>query len=173
MRPRIGRHDPWNRDSAPPKDAAIGIEVIDHLGVRRIAEALGISEQGVRKWRRTGIPRDRHQALYELLADSPVPVSRPARGQRSNATRKAPQASESKPRRDTPPGMSRNQSRLDEIAGPQAAGDVRVLIAKRHVDHTRRHVEQAAARADGLPPSQPVSGYAVRLALLFALDFPS
>ena len=161
-----------DRDSARPEDAAIGIEVIEHLGVRRIAEAFGISEQSVRKWRRTGIPKDRHQALSELLADSPVPVAPPGRGQRLNATRKAPQASESKPRRGTSPGLSRNQSRLDEIAGPQAAGDVRVQIAARHVDHTRRHVERAAARAEGLPPSQPVSGYRMRLALLFALDFP-
>ena len=161
-----------DRDSAPPKDAAIGIEVIDHLGVRRIAEAFGISEQGVRKWRRTGIPKDRHRALSKLLADSPVPVAPPGRGRRLNATSKAPQASESKPRRATPPGLSRNQLRLDAFAGSEAAGDVRVLIAKRHVDHTRRHVEWAAARAEGLPPSQPVGGYRTRLALLFALDFP-
>ena len=161
-----------DRDSAPPKDAAIGIETIDQLGVRRIAEALGISEQGVRKWRRTGIPKDRHQALSDLLADSPVPVAATGRAQRNDVTWKAPQASESRPRRATSLSLSRNQTILDEIAGAQAAGDVRVLIARRHVDHARRHVERAAARAEGLPPSQPVSGYRTRLALLFALDFP-
>ncbi|NJO38392.1 MAG: hypothetical protein HC871_13295 [Rhizobiales bacterium] len=150
----------------------MGIEVIDHLGVRRIAEALGISEQGVRKWRRTGIPKDRRQALAELLANSPVPVALPGCGQRLNATRNAPQASKHEPRRKTPPGFSRNQSRLDAFTDSEAAGDVRVLIARRYVDHTRRHVERVAARAEGLPPSQPVSGYRTRLALLFALDFP-
>jgi hypothetical protein len=81
-------------------------------------------------------------------------------------------SSERKRRRATSECMSRNQLARGQIAGRHAATDVRVLIAKRYVDHTRRHVDRVAARAEGLPPSLPVSGYKIHLTLLFALGFP-
>ena len=52
-------------DSKTPDPA--DVTLIEHVGVGRIADALGISEAAVRKWRKTGIPESRQQAILALV----------------------------------------------------------------------------------------------------------
>ena len=145
--------------------ADLGIEIIDHIGVAKIADALGISKPAVRKWRQAGIPSDRQESLRNLLADMPAEVA-PVQGPVASATRRE------KPAGKAMVALSAKPARLDSVTGKQAPHEIKVLIAKRDVDQARAFAEAAATKAEGLPPALPIRGYPIRLALLFALDFP-
>lgn len=147
----------------------LGVEIIDRIGVAKIAEALGISKPAVRKWRQTGIPRDRQESLHNLLAGvsaEVAPVQETAPGQVAPATRRE------KPAGKALVALSAKPARLETVTGKQAPHEIKMLIAKRDVDQARAFAEAAAAKAEGLPPVLPVRGYSIRLAMLFALDFP-
>lgn len=162
----------------------IGVEAIDRIGVAPIAEALGISPQAVRKWRRQGkIPDDRQNALRGLLAELPDQVSAlPKVAEVSKVARvvSPPSGNATKPKggRDE---QDRHRAlaiipfeppKLEQIAGQHAQASMTLLVAAREVDQARLMVDVAAADARGLPPALPVRGYMTRLAVLFALDFP-
>lgn len=164
----------------------LGVDAIDRLSVIPISEALGISPQAVRKWRRKGrIPEDRHDDIRHLLATLPEEVSAVAK---VAAVSDVVQIVPPTPRDATGPDIRKTDSggphqqplavapadppRLEQITGQHACTSMRLLIAARDVDQARAVVDKAAAEATGLPPELPVRGYRTRLALLFALDFP-
>ncbi len=152
------------------RGAALGVEIIDEIGVARIAKTLGMSQQGVRKWRKGIIPQKHHDTLRELLDDSPPKVAQlPARSATSDKEVGKPAA---QPGNRLAALVSTKPKKLEAITGDDAPGRMKAFIAARDVDHARAYVDYAASRAEGLPPVYPIRGYAVRLALLFALDFP-
>lgn len=175
-------------DDAPDTKGAapLGVESIDRIGVMRIAEALCISPQAVRKWRQKGkIPDDRQHDLRQLLAALPEQVSTVARvAEVSHVMKIAPPAPLTATKAEAkkgggkePPGQTltmapANRPRLEQIAGQHARTSMKLLIAARDVDQARVVVDRAEANANGLPPDLPVRGYKLRLAILFALDFP-
>lgn len=127
--------------------------VIDELGVASIATALSISQQAVRKWRKIGIPHDRQDALRKLrlrqrLAQPPC----------VGAHRRLPLTE-----------CSPSQPRLNGVDVKRA---VAVRISARRVEQTRLLADRLAKEVEDSPPLPPVRGYAARLGLLFALDFP-
>ncbi len=166
--------------------AALGIDVIDRIGVSAIARSLGISKQAVRKWRRRGsIPEDRQGDIRHLLATLPEQVSAAARvAEVSDVVKTVPPEPEGATgASDESDGTGHSstqalvvipavQPRLEQIAGKHAQRSMTSLIAARDVDQARLVVDKAAADAAGLPPRYPVRAYRTRLAILFALDFP-
>ncbi|MEM7043101.1 MAG: hypothetical protein AAF543_09855 [Pseudomonadota bacterium] len=164
----------------------IGIDAIDRIGVARIAKALGISRQAVRKWRRTErIPDDRQDDIRRLLRQAPdaaamvAPVAEVA-----DATKSAPSTSAGATKTTTRAGGAGGSTRdalahvpvdpprIEQIAGVQAKPSIELIIAARGVDQAKIVVEKAATDAEGQAPTAPVRGYKTRLAILFALDFP-
>ncbi len=153
-------------------DAPVDAVLIDELGASTIAEELDITPSAVRNWRSRGIPCNRRDELMSLLArrrdigaHGPThDVPRPTPG--------VPVATHDVPDRpDAPFGASPLQP-LDSIARRGEKRYADALIATRQVRLAKRHAERAEADAGGLPPILPVRGYAARLLLLFALDFP-
>ena len=166
-------------------DRSIGVDVINQVGVSRIADRLEISEQAVRRWRQKGkIPDDRHDDLRGLLREcsddvsitrqvaggsdlvdvvSVSPIAETCRGGREVDSEASHQSLIVKPT---------GRPSLADINGRSARRSTELLIAARNVDQAKAVVEKAAAAADGMPPVAPVRGYKLRLATLFALDFP-
>ena len=147
-----------------PTDAAL----IDELGVPTIAEALDMTPSGIRNWRSRGIPDNRRGELLSLLARRRGNNAHKAAQDVSQLTRGVPLATQGVPGRPDVPSLQ-----LFMPSGPQ--GEKRyadALIAGRQARLAERHAERAEAEAGGLPPVLPVRGYAARLLLLFALDFP-
>ena len=164
----------------------LGAEVINEIGVPRIAEALGISAQAVRKWRtKQAIPDDRQDAVKRLLVDRRAEVAmapKVAKVSTAPAVSLAPANDETcsqRPSLVTPKPTRRPVSitptvnlDLNDLNGKQAGAAARLLIAARDVRQNQTVAEKAAAAAEGLPPTPPVKWYRARLAVLFALDFP-
>ncbi len=169
-------------------DRPIGVDAIDRVGVSRIAGRLEISEQAVRRWRQKGkIPVDRHDDLRGLLREcsdevsitrqvaevagvsdlvdvvSVSPIAETCRGGREVDREASHQSLIVKPT---------GRPSLADINGRSARRSIELLIAARNVDQAKAVVEKTAAAAEGMPPVAPVRGYKLRLATLFALDFP-
>ena len=164
----------------------IGVDAIDRIGVARIAQALGISRQAVRKWRRTGrIPDDRQDEVRRLLRHVPnaaamvAPVAEVA-GTANSTPSASTGATQTATKGNRTGGSPRHALAhvpadppgLEHIAGAQSNRFIELIIATRGVSQARVVVDKAAADAEGLAPTNPVRGYKTRLAILFALDFP-
>lgn len=164
----------------------LGAEAINEIGVPRIAEELGISEQAVRKWRtKKSVPDERQDAIRRLLlqcraevamepkvaevsfapvVSSPFPRNETCSPRQSTVTTKPPE----RPITIAPAV----HSDLTMISGKEVAAAARLHIAARDVRQNQTVAEKAAAAAEGFPPTPPVKWYRMRLAVLFALDFP-
>ena len=172
------------RDGQDNGATGIGVEAIERIGVAPIAEALGISPQAIRKWRRQGkIPDDRQNALRGLLAELPEQVAalskvaEVSKGARvvspvPESATKAKGGRDEEDRHQALAIIPSEPPKLEQIAGQHAQASMTLLVAAREVDQARLVVDVAAADARGLPPALPVRGYKTRLAILFALDFP-
>ncbi|MGI9504565.1 MAG: hypothetical protein ACR2RE_16085, partial [Geminicoccaceae bacterium] len=164
----------------------VGAEAISEIGVPRIAEKLGISEQAVRKWRRKkSIPDERQDAIRRLLMECRAEVAMEPRVAEVSVE---PTVSPPSPKTETcsprPLPVTPKPSQqpitispatnlnLTEVSGKQVGATARLLIAARDVKQNQVVAEQAAVAAEGLPPTPPVTWYRTRLAILFALDFP-
>ena len=156
------------RSSIDP--SSLGIDIIDRIGVSRIAQALDMTQQGVRRWRQVGIPEKHHDTLRKLLRESARTVAQqPAQA----ATKSNGAATHGEQSAGRPLSLvSAKPPKLETIIGEDAPGRMDAFIAARDVDQARAYVDRAASWAEGLPPVNPIRGYGVRLAILFALDFP-
>ena len=146
-------------------DGPLDASIIDELGVATIAEAFDISQAAVRKWRQTGIPDNRQDALRNMVSDHRNLVAIDAADREDellSPLERQPGLGPVSPDERDPAGYSRRDVRLRAT----------LALAARRAVQARRHANQAAAEAGGLPPVMPVYGYPARLAGLFALDFP-
>ena len=146
-------------------DGSLDASIINELGVATIAEAFDISQAAVRKWRQTGIPDHRQEALRNMVAERRNLVAIDITDREDELLQpleRQPGLGPVSPDERDPAGFSRQDVRRR----------AKLALAARRAALARRHANQAAAEAGGLPPIMPVYGYPARLAGLFALDFP-
>jgi len=147
------------------------LRIIDELGVQAVADALEISREAVRKWRVKGaMPDHRRQELRNLAANVndgcdggqpgwPTLPNRPPTwlpvvvGQ-------------------APAVQSDRLIDLDAITGLNAAFKVEEAIAERDACLAGQYASGLSASMNDDPRDSIIRGYGLRLAGLFALDFP-
>lgn len=141
------------------------LEIIDDLGVTAVANGLNISREAVRLWRVKGsIPDLRREELQQLaenyLGDDgqaawpsmpshlPMVVVQP------------------------PSGQSDRSIDLTKIDGANARAKAEAAIAERMTSLAGDRANRALDESSDLASDHPVRFYGLRLAALFALDFP-
>jgi len=146
-------------------DGSLDASIIDELGVATIAEAFDISQAAVRKWRKTGIPDNRQDALRNMVADRFNLVA-------IDITDRDDELLQPLERQPVLGLVAPDDRDMVGFGRQDVRRRAKLALAARRAMQARRHANQAAVEARGLPPIMPVYGYPARLAGLFVLDFP-
>jgi len=137
------------------------MEIIDRLGQSFIADEFGISREAVSKWRRKGIvPEERRKELRDLdqfhSADTGQPLS-------TNLPMLVDH------------GLAGQPDHLIDLAtigGANARAKAEAAIAERMTSLAGARAKRALEEPSHDAADHPVRFYGLRLAVLFALDFP-
>lgn len=140
------------------------LEIIDRFGVLTVADELGLSREGVRQWRVKGnVPEHRREEIRKLGAKYTCNAGQPTW---HDVPRNLPMVVVQRPI-----GQPGALIDLCDIVGPDARAKVEAAIAERQAELAGDDVD-TMRRVSMLSSDRPVRGYGLRLAGLFALDFP-
>jgi hypothetical protein len=149
--------------------------MLDRLGVRTVADAMGLSCEAVRRWRsRKAIPDKRKSQLRRLYTNMVQNVDQS--GSKPDQANTFGVGNDSEPRLPmvVPTQVSATGDLVDlrRIDGKAAVSEAEMAIAERRANITGRALKAATCRAIDGPIGSNRHWYPLKLLVLFLLEFP-
>ena len=149
--------------------------MLDRLGVRPVADAMGLSCEAVRRWRSRGaVPDQRKNELRRLYTNMVQNVDQS--GSKPDQANTFGVGNDSEPR--LPMVVPRQVSATDDLVdlrridGKTAVSEAEMAIAERRAIITGRALKAATRRAMDGPIGSNRYWYPLKLLVLFLLEFP-